>query len=77
MEESSGVEDHITNSQSQAVLLQILSIGGGIVGERVGMNEITQSNTFSKQAIYHLYIVIRNFSYEYFLVVFLVLSPIQ
>ena len=40
MEESSRVDDHVTHSQFQAVILQVLCVGGGVVAQVSVRDEI-------------------------------------
>ena len=64
------------HSQSQAVILQVLSVGGGVVGESGVGDELRITTTTSMSSFSNLNKAIALTNFQCHLVMFFVLSPV-
>ena len=81
---SHGIHTYSPNSQSQAVVMEVLSVGGGVIGERgVGKQIITtvpsslcKQNSFNTSRTLAIRIIV-TVELQYSRLVFIVFSPIE
>ena len=77
-EERSGIDCHCLHSKSQAVILmEVLGVGSGVLGEKGVGDELTAASTISKLAISHLNYIMYPSKTDLILMMSLVLPPVE